>query len=510
MKIFTSEKIRQADAYTIEHEPVPSVMLMERAAEQLAEWINTYIPKKSPVKIFVGPGNNGGDGWALARLLVKRSYENVEIFQLKLNDHLSHDAEVNRKRILKESQIKVQIIESEKHFPLINNGDYLIDALFGSGLSRLLDGLAAALVRHINAGKKKSVIAVDIPSGLFSEDNSSNDHENIIKADFTLTFQFPKISFLFSENQKFIGDFVVLPIGIHPDFIKNEPTEFYYIKEEDAIGILKQRNRVSHKGTYGHALLIAGKYGMMGAAVLASKSAYRSGAGLVTNHIPQKGVEIIQTSVPESLLSIDQSETHFTHIPIDGRYNALAVGPAIGNDHQTQTALIDLLTWTKIPVVIDADAINILSETKNWQKQIPADCILTPHPKEFERLFGKIKDSYTRLRIQREFSLKYKCAIVFKGANTCITFPDGDIYFNSTGNPGMATGGSGDVLTGIILGLLSQGYSSKHAAILGVYIHGAAGDEYAKTKGQYSLIASDLIDNIGNVFNVLEKKKTTK
>jgi ADP-dependent NAD(P)H-hydrate dehydratase / NAD(P)H-hydrate epimerase len=510
MKIFTSDKIRAADKYTIELEPIASVMLMERAAEQLAEWCNSKIPKISPVKIFTGPGNNGGDGWALARLLIRRGYANIKVYPLKIADNISHDAEINRKRLLKESQVEVLNIESEKDFPRIHEDDFVIDALFGSGLSRQLEGLADELVKYINQSRKKAIIAVDIPSGLFPEDNSENNTDSIIKADFTLSFQFPKLSFFFAENEKYVGEWSILPIGLHPDFIMNEPTIFNYLEEEEVAGLIKERVRYSHKGTYGHALLIAGSYGMMGAAVIGAKAALRAGAGLITTHIPKSGVEILQTSVPESLISIDPSETLFSKHPVLDKYTAIGVGPAIGTDELTRKALTELLGISKSPVVIDADAINILSQIKNGIDSIPSGCILTPHPKEFERLFGNFSDSYTRLMAQMEFSRKKNCTIIFKGAHSCITTPDGNVFINSTGNPGMATGGSGDVLTGLILGLLAQGYIPELAAIIGVYIHGKAGDEYTKTRGQHSLIASDLIDNIGSVFNVLEKKKTTK
>jgi len=509
MKVFTSDKIRAADSYTINNEPIASVMLMERAANRLADWINAEIANNINIKIFTGPGNNGGDGWALVRILINKGYSNIELFQLSINEKISPDAEINRTRLLKETQVNVTKIESENDFPQINNEDCIIDALFGSGLSRPLDGVASKLVKHINGSHKKCVLAIDIPSGLFSEDNSKN-HENIIKADYTLSFQFPKVAFFFAENAKYIGDWVILPIGLHPAFINNEPTIFHYIQENEVVELVKKREKFSHKGTYGHALLIAGNYAMMGAAVLAAKAVLRAGAGLLTVHIPKSGLGIMQASVPESLISIDPSDLIFTDCPIEEKYSAIGIGPAIGQQGQTKDALIKVLSKSKVPVVIDADAINILSQIKNWEKFIPEGSILTPHPKEFERLFGKFTDSYSRLLFQIEFSKKKKCIIALKGAYTCITVPEGKVHFNSTGNPGMATGGSGDVLTGIILGLLAQGYSPEMSAIIGVYVHGMAGDIYSAAKSQHSLIASDLVDNIGSVFNVLEKKKLEK
>jgi hydroxyethylthiazole kinase-like uncharacterized protein yjeF len=510
MKIFTSDKIRAADAYTIEHEPIASIMLMERAAGQLADWITKKIPKETSLKIFTGPGNNGGDGWALARLLMKREYLSLEVHCLKISGNLSSDAEINRKRLIKESRVQIKNIQSKKDFPEIGKNDYLIDALFGSGLSRPLDGLSAELVDYLNQSEKKGVIAIDIPSGLYAEDNSKNQKQSIIKASFTLTFQFPKIAFFFPENARFVGKWIVLPIGIHHDYINNEPSSFYFTQEEEVIDIIKIREKFSHKGTYGHALLIAGSYGMMGAAVLSAKATLRAGAGLVTTHVPLLGVDIIQSSIPESLLSIDKSETCFSMYPLINKYSAIGIGPGLNMASDTGKVFEILLSEIEIPSVIDADAINLLAKIDNWQERLPKDCILTPHPKEFERLFGKFPDSFSRLSAQISFSVSKKCTIVFKDAYTCVSTPEGNVWFNSTGNPGMATGGSGDVLTGLILGLLAQGYNTTEASVLGVYIHGLSGDLGAQSKGQHSLIASDIIDNIGAVFNVLEKKKITK
>jgi hydroxyethylthiazole kinase-like uncharacterized protein yjeF len=510
MKIFTSDKIRIADAYTIEHEPVASITLMERAADQLAEWTAKKIPKETPVKIFTGPGNNGGDGWALARLLIKREYLNIRVYFLKVAENISHDAETNRKRLVKESQVLVTNITSKSDFPKIDKNDYLIDALFGSGLSRPLTGLSAELVYYLNQAEKKGTIAIDIPSGLSAEDNSKNLKQSIIKATYTLTFQFPKIAFFFAENAQYVGDWTVLPIGIHQGFIKSEPSIYNYTHEEDVIKLLRIREKFSHKGTYGHALLIAGSYGMMGAAVLSTRAAIRAGAGLVTTHVPRLGVDIMQNSIPESLLSIDKSDTYFTMYPETGKYTAVAIGPGIGMTSGSKKIFEILLSEIKSPLIIDADALNLLSQINNWRNILPENSILTPHPKEFERLFGKFPDSYTRLTAQINFSIKRKCTIVLKGAFTSITTPEGNVWFNSTGNPGMATGGSGDVLTGLILGLLAQGYNATEAAITGVYIHGLAGDIASQNTGQHALIASDITDNIGAVFSVLEKKKTTK
>ncbi|MBN2522547.1 MAG: NAD(P)H-hydrate dehydratase [Bacteroidales bacterium] len=507
MKFFPVDKIREADAFTIANEPIASIDLMERAAGQLAGWIASKYTTESCYRIFAGPGNNGGDAWALARLLWHKGYKHISFFLLDTGRSLSSDSEINRTRLEKETDIPVHAICNRKDFPEIEATDILLDGLFGSGLSRSPDGLASELIQYINKRQKLALIAIDVPSGLFCEDNSGNRNESIIQATYTLTFQFPKLSFFFPENANFAGEWVVLPIGLHPEFIAKENTIYNYMVESDATGLLQPRDKFSHKGTYGHALLIAGSYGMMGAAVLSARAALRSGPGLLTVHTPRRGVEILQTTVPEALLSIDESDILFTGNTLPEKYSCVAIGPGINQKTNTRKALPGLLNDIQVPLIIDADGLNILASLENWPELLPENTILTPHPKEFERLFGKFKNSFSRMQFQRTFSMDHQCVIVLKGANTCITMPSGEIWFNTTGNPGMATGGSGDVLTGILLGLLAQGYSISNAAILGTYIHGMAGDISAECCGQHGLIASDIVDNIGSAFYVLEKNR---
>ena len=506
MKILTSEQIREADKYTIEKEPVASIDLMERAATACAEWlINRYDPSESFI-IFAGPGNNGGDGWALTRLLAEKGFTNIRFYLLKITDKLSPDSEINRERLISQNIVKPEIINSENDFPALNDNDVIIEGLFGSGLTRPLSGLPAALVKYINRSRSR-VISIDIPGGLFGEDNSENDKDCIVTADHTLTFQFPKLSFFFPENKLYVGEWHVLPIGLHPGFIDGVETPWNYITEGEAGEWVKVRDKFSHKGIYGHGLLISGSYGMMGAAILGAKAALRSGIGLVTAHIPALGYEIMQTAVPETIISIDHSDRIFTEVPVLSKYNAIGIGPGLGCHKNSQRALQALLGKTDSPMVIDADALNILSANKEWIPLIPEKSILTPHPKEFERLAGTYRDTYSRIRGQIEFAVKYKLIIVLKGAYTSTVLPDGSCFFNTSGNPGMATAGSGDVLTGIILSLLSQGYLPEYAAFTGVYLHALAGDIAAAEKGEDSLIASDIIDNIGKAYLRLLKNK---
>ncbi|MCD4834552.1 MAG: NAD(P)H-hydrate dehydratase [Bacteroidales bacterium] len=498
MKILKSSQIREVDAFTIENEPIVSIDLMERAAMTISGWISENISKDKIIKIFVGPGNNGGDALAVARQLMEFDYA-VEVFLLKISNNLSNDCQINldRFKIIKNSLIRE--ISEKSDFPEITHNDILVDGLFGSGLTRILEGLPKDLVQFLN-NSSADIIAIDIPSGLFGENNSGNDLDAIIKAKYTLSFQLPKLSFFFPENEIFAGSWEVLPIGLNRNFIDNLYSEFCTIDSEYVKNKIIYRKKFSHKGTYGHVLLIAGSYGKMGAAILAAKACLRTGSGLVTVHVPKIGYEIIQTALPEAMISIDWSDIIFTNVPDVENYTSVGIGPGIGTKQNTKKALSNLLERISTPMVIDADGLNILSEQKELIKKVPKNSILTPHPKEFERLLGETSGDYDRIQAQINFSVDNQLFVVLKGAHTSITCPDGSCYFNSSGNPGMATAGSGDVLTGIILSLLGQGYEPKDAAILGVYLHGLAGDIASEKIGQEALIASDIVDNLGPAY----------
>jgi NAD(P)H-hydrate epimerase len=325
----------------------------------------------------------------------------------------------------------------------------------------------------------------------------------IIEADYTLTFQFPKLAFLFPENEQFTSKWFVLPIGLAEAFTDDVEVKNFTIDPEDAASLLKPRSRFAHKGHFGHALLIAGGYGKMGAAALAAKATLRAGAGLVTAHVPKSGYAIIQTAAPEVMVSIDENETHFSLLPELSSYNAIGLGPGLGMEKETRQAVKLLIQNAGIPLLFDADALNILSENKTWIPFVPPNSIFTPHPKEFERLVGKTANDFERNKRQREFSALHKVYVVLKGANTCISKPDGKCFFNTTGNPGMATGGSGDVLTGIILGLLAQHYHPQEACVLGVFLHGLAGDVAAKKHSHEAMIAGDIIEGLGKAFRLI-------
>jgi NAD(P)H-hydrate epimerase len=498
MKLFTTKQIASLDKYTIENEPISDIDLMERASLQITNWLVQKFPTERKLLFFAGPGNNGGDALAIARQMAELDYF-CEVYLVDLGRELKDSPAINRHRLELQQKVHISFIKNTNDYPTITETDIVIDGLFGSGLTRPLEGLAAEIIQKINSCRN-TVISIDIPSGLMGEDNSGNIAENIIQADFTLNFQFPKISFLFAENEKYVGEWEVLPIRLHPDGIAQTQTNFFYIEKEDIQQILKKRSRFGHKGTYGHALLIAGSFGKMGAAVLASKACLRSGVGLLTVQIPHLGYPIIQTTVPEAMANVDQHDYTFTEFPELSPFSAIGAGPGIGQKSNTKKALCELLEKSQVPLVIDADALNILAENKTWLEKLPENSILTPHPGEFKRLVGESGNSYLNIQKQLEFSKKHKVIVVLKGAFTSISTPSGELYFNSTGNPGMATAGSGDVLTGIILGLLAQGIRPEKAAVAGVYIHGLAGDLAAREKSEISLVAGDIINFLGNAF----------
>jgi ADP-dependent NAD(P)H-hydrate dehydratase / NAD(P)H-hydrate epimerase len=503
MKIFKSSEIKEVDAYTIENEPIQSINLMERASDQIAQWIINEFDTNQHVIVFVGPGNNGGDGLAIARMLYNYGYI-VKVYILKITDKLSRDAEINLNRLLEETNLEVFNITEENDIPIIPEDSLVLDAIFGSGLARPVDGLPAKIVQHINSSLS-FVLAVDIPSGLFGEDNSDNVFENIIKADYTLSFEFPKLSFFIADYEEYVGEFEILPIGLHPQIIEEKESDLFFLEKEYVLSKLRNRLKFAHKGSYGHALLVSGSYGKMGAAILASKACLRTGVGLLTIHIPQSGYEILQTAVPEAMVCIDESESCFCGKQELEKYSAIGIGPGIGIKKSIQDAFKEMISNTNRPLVIDADGINILAENKELLNELPNDTILTPHPKEFERIAGISKNAFNRLQLQIEMAKKYEIYIILKGAHTSIASPNGECYFNSTGNPGMASGGSGDVLTGIILSFLAQGYSAKEACLLGVYLHGLAGDIASDTMSEEAMIATDIIENLGLAFKEIRQ-----
>lgn len=503
MKIFNSHQIRAIDGYTIENEPVASIDLMERAALAIKNWVTSRFNKSRPFVVFAGTGNNGGDGLALARLLRIEGFS-VEVYITNTGSDFSADLQINIQRYAQCIGTNPTIISNESEIPLIDSNAIIVDSIFGSGLTRPPSDFVAKVISFIN-NSGATVLAIDMPSGLFDEKNEAVNSHLIIRANYTLALQFPKLSFFFPENHCFIGQWEILPIGLHPYAIKSTKSTYEYVLSENISLIFPARSKFSHKGTYGHCMLIAGMYGMCGAAILAAKAAIRSGVGLLTIHTPAHCYPIVQQCVPEAIFSIDEDDACFTNCVPNSSFTAIAIGPGIGTRTPTLDGLIELLRNTKVPMVIDADALNLIATMPELLKSIPAQSIITPHPKEFERLFGPTLCGYSQLLLAIDKAREYDINIILKGAHSKIITPKGKVYINSTGNPGMATAGSGDVLTGIIVSLLAQKISAENAAVLGTYIHGLAGDLAAQQVGQVALTATYIIDHIGFAFKQVEK-----
>lgn len=493
MKIFSAEQIKLWDKYTITNEPITSADLMERAATACFEWLVKNISAEKKFKIFCGKGNNGGDGLVIALLLLQKKYT-VEVYILETGNSATVDFETNLTR-LQTLTTGIHFITSEK-FPSINKNEIIVDALFGTGLNKPAENITAGLIEFLNSSQA-TIISIDIPSGMFADKTSKNNC--VIKASYTLTFQQYKLAFLMTENEKHFGNIIILNIGLNKNFYETENAVAEFVDAEIIKSIFKPRNQFTHKGDYGHACIAAGSAGLMGAAVLSVKACLRSGAGKVTCCTPKIGYEIMQISAPEAMTKIS-GEDFITNAGDLQKFDSLGIGPGLGLYESHQKLLSDIFLGFNKPIVIDADALNIISKHKELLNSIPQQSIITPHTVEFERLFGVSSNDFDRMKLAIEMSHQHKIYIVLKGHHTLITTPDKKVYFNSTGNAGMATGGSGDVLTGIITGLLAQGYPSLEACIPGVYLHGLAGDIAAKKLSQEAMIAGDIIECLGDAF----------
>lgn len=500
MKILSGNQIRAVDAYTIDSEPISSINLMERASKAIVNKIVARWSVDTPVKIFAGPGNNGGDALAVARLLSERGY-NVWACLFNTTGKLSDDCATNCARLQVMSSVKFDIIESQFAPPQLQEEDLVIDGLFGVGINKPLNGGFASLVKYINSSKA-TIVSIDMPSGLMTEDNTNNVMNHIIRADYTYTFQFPKLAFLFPENEIYLGKWEVINIGLMDPMSPETKSLYMWTEAQEMKNALKQRSKYAHKGTMGHAVLVAGKKYMAGAAILSARACLRGGAGKLTIHTPEANVNVLQSSVPEAVLAVESSPFFSQTFDISD-FDAIAIGPGIGTESDTAQAFIEQVSQSKIPCVVDADALNILGSHRGWINQLPRHAILTPHKKELFGLISTTRNSYEELERTRELAIRHQLFVVIKGANSAVCLPDGSVYFNSTGNPGMATAGSGDVLTGIILSLLAQDYKSEVAVRLGVYLHGLAGDLAAEDKGYEGLVASDIVEYLPKAFKKL-------
>lgn len=502
MKIFTASQIRELDRYTIENEPISSIDLMERVATLLTGEIVRYCDGNSPVVAFAGPGNNGGDALAVVRMLRAEGI-NAVAFLFNVSGKLSEDCQVNRDRLQQKYPEALKEVTQEFEPPKLTEDTVVIDGLFGSGINKPLAGGFAAVVKYINQSEAK-VISIDMPSGLMTEDNTYNVRQNIIEADITLTLGMKKLSMMLTDNQRYIGKLKVLDIGLHKDYIRDTEAQYTILEEDMIRERMLCRNDFAHKGEMGHALIVAGSYGMAGAALLAAKACLRSGTGKVTVHTPRCNNDILQISVPEAIVDLDKDNETIMQTAESNKYAAIGIGPGIAQGEGTAIAMMTQIRCAKTPVVVDADALNILASHKAWLQQLPEGLIFTPHPREMDRLCDTPPvDDFDRLMKACDMAQRVRGYVVLKGHNSALCMPNGQIIFNSTGNAGMATAGSGDVLTGIITGLLARGYATVDAAMIGMYLHGLAGDMAARELGEESLIASDIISALPKAFKHL-------
>lgn len=496
--LLSAKQIREADAFTIAHEPVASIDLMERAATACFRWLVSHFSVDRPFHIYVFNGNNGGDGLAISRMLHLSGYH-VHVYEVKSDRDPSPDFADNKNRLLQTGFKNSVAVTDKTELILHHENDIIIDALFGTGLSGTIKGLPAEVIKHINQSDA-TVVSIDIPSGMFADKTSIQKNHAVVKARHTLSFQVIKKAFLMNENSEFTGDVHILPIGLDENFIRSVKTQDSIIETDDIKSLIRKRKSFSHKGNYGHAAIIAGSFGKAGAAVLAARACVRAGAGLTTALVPRCVYCIMQVSVPEAMCICPpfKSVSHddYLHLPVDfnsEKFTAVGIGPGLGKHKSTAALLKKILSQYKKPAVLDADALNILSENKDLLNLIPPDSVLTPHAGEFERLAGKAENDFHRIELLKKFAREIQCILVLKGRYTCIATPEGKCYFNTSGNPSMAKGGSGDVLTGMITGWLAQGYEPLHAAMIAVHLHGLAGDAALKEKSENAVTASDLI-----------------
>lgn len=498
VKILTAAQTKLLDQYTIANEPVTSIDLMERASRAFVTWFTEHFNALNKVGIVCGTGNNGGDGLAIARLLKDWGYP-VKVWIVRGGVPDSADFKINFERVID----KVECLEINREYDkgLFDDRDVLIDAIFGYGLSRPVEGVYEKVIECMNATQSIR-IAVDIPSGLMADKPSSGV---IVKADYTISFQLPKMSFFLPEYHQFVGEWTLVDIGLSKSYLRDVASDNFVLSTRGVKNLLQRRSKFAHKGTFGHALLIAGSYGKMGAAVLSSRGVIRAGAGLLTAYVPGCGYSILQTAVPEAMVMTDPDQNRLGEAPEVSGQNVIGIGPGLGTAPSTAKMFRNLLEKNSLPMVIDADALNILSEHTELLHLVPAGSILTPHPREFERLVGRWRDDFERIEKQKQLARRLKSVIVVKGAYSTIVSPDAQVFFNPTGNPGMATGGTGDVLTGILTGLLTQGYTPVQTAMVGVFLHGLAGDLAAVEKGAESLVASDLIEFLPMAFRQIRR-----
>ena len=503
MKVFSKEQIYEGDKLTTERQNISSTDLMERAGTQIFNWIHARMQgAQVPIHVFCGIGNNGGDGLVLARHLITSGY-NVTTYIVNCSDKRSKDFLINYDRIKNVTKDWPKMLTCKDDFPEFHQDDIIVDAVFGIGLNRPPNEWVQELFQKFRASKAFT-LAIDIPSGVYTY-RAVEDENAVVHANYTLSFQSPKLIFFLPETAKYTIQWEVLDIGIDRDYLMQTETEVELISKFEILPLYKPRQKFAHKGDFGHVLILGGSYGKIGAVNLASRGALSSGAGLVTAYIPKCGYESLQTSIPEVMVITNENETQISKIEFDIEPTVIGVGVGLGTTDETAKAFEAFLKKNKTPLVIDADALNLLSKKKTLLKLLPKQAILTPHPRELERLVGKWSDDFDKLKKAKAFSKKYNVIVLIKGAHSVTVYED-KLYVNTTGNPGMATAGSGDVLTGVISGLIAQGYEPLAATIFGVYLHGKSADISLEDYGYQSLIASHIIETLGEAYIDLFKQ----
>lgn len=504
MKIFTTENIRNIDRFTIEQEGVSSLELIHRVAEGVVSEILSRWTPTTPTVIFAGSGNNGADALIVGKLLIEAGFKPLILLFNFNGNSLSRDCRTAKRELLEHHDVNLVEIIDRAELPVLTPRHLVIDGLFGTGLRDPLEGGFKTLARNISESGA-DVVSIDIPSGMFGDWNARVIGRDVVHATVTMTVQFPRLAFFIADNADLVGEWKLIDIGLSKRAAEETLTKFYLVERDDIRAVLQPRKPFSSKADYGHALIIAGCYGMMGAAVMAARGALRSGAGKVSVHSPRCGFSIIQSQVPEALFSPDPNEIVISDMTPRFGWTAIGAGPGIGVNDATRGALETLIKTVKKPMVLDADALNIISRTPGLIDHIAPGSILTPHPGEFDRLFGTQTSAEARLLKAIEVAHKYRVIIVLKGHYTATIRPDGKVFFNSTGTAAMATAGSGDVLTGIITSLLAQGYKPEAASVAGVYIHGLAGEIAAETEGEYGLSALDIAAATGKAIKSIMK-----
>lgn len=508
MKIFNTEDIRAIDRRTMETDGVSSLELIERVAQGVASEIASRWRPSKPLLVFAGPGNNGADALAVARILAELGFSPA-VYLLNIGGNkLSRDCRDCRDRLIAEAPgVAFKEVTGKFTTPEINSSYLVIDGLYGTGLKGPLAGGFMLLVRYINESGA-TVVSIDVPSGMTGDLCADTVNRNIIHADLTLTVQFPRPAFFMRENAELIGEWKTIDINLNHDVIRSTPTGYHLVEGNEVKSLLRPRNPFSSKADYGSALIVAGSYGMMGAAVLAAQGALRAGAGKVTVHAPMCGYEILQSAVPEAMFTADSDKNKLVPgaIKPERDYSAIGVGCGIGTHDITVNALQQFLQSRTRPVVLDADALNCIAKRPTMLSDIPVLSVITPHAGEFDRLFGESPTDEARLLKAIDVAHYHNISILLKGHYTALVRPDYKVYFNSTGTPAMATPGSGDVLTGLITALMAQGYKPEVSALLGAYIHGLAGELAAEIHGDYGVTAGDIAANIGIAIKNLIRK----